>query len=179
MAIRPSVLCRTLQSRSPLLTTHPLLSPRIAHARPLQPFVRFASRRVYEPRPPPRYNRKRKSNAQTLLDRATEPLVLSGATVLIILVGSILYHNVERVPISNRLRINFIPAEFEEHLGAIWYQSLVEYLQGRILPADHPASEIVQCVMNRLIPFSGLEGLNWEVKVIDDPGVRNAFIFPG
>lgn len=50
---------------------------------------------------------------------------------------------------------------------------------GENTTADHPASEIVQCVMNRLIPFSGLEGLNWEVKVIDDPGVRNAFIFPG
>ena len=37
---------------------------------------------------------------------------------------------------------------------------------------------MVQRVLNRLIPHSGLQGEEWEIHVIDDPE-KNAFVIPG
>ena len=38
---------------------------------------------------------------------------------------------------------------------------------------------MVNKVLERLIPAAGLEGQNWEVRVIDDPEQKNAFVLPG
>ena len=38
---------------------------------------------------------------------------------------------------------------------------------------------MVNKVLQRLIPAAGLEGQNWEVKVINDPEQKNAFVLPG
>lgn len=38
---------------------------------------------------------------------------------------------------------------------------------------------MVNKVLARLIPAAGLEGQNWEVKVIDAPEQMNAFVLPG
>lgn len=52
--------------------------------------------------------------------------------------------------------------------------------QGRILPPSHPQHKLVQRVLNRLIPHSGLptQTNNWEVHVIKDEQ-KNAFVIPG
>lgn len=34
-------------------------------------------------------------------------------------------------------------------------------------------------VMGRLIPFSGMQGEDWQVFVVDDPHMQNAFVLPG
>jgi predicted Zn-dependent protease len=52
----------------------------------------------------------------------------------------------------------------------------------RILPEWDPRTVRVRRVMERLIPFSGLveeEGEKWEVYVVDDPRMVNAFVLPG
>ncbi len=49
----------------------------------------------------------------------------------------------------------------------------------RILPPSHPSSRLVNRVMSRLIPVSGLAEQQWEVRVIDDPEQKNAFVIPG
>ena len=51
--------------------------------------------------------------------------------------------------------------------------------RGRILPSSHPDSKLVQKVMKRLIPASGLEGQEWEIYVINDKKTMNAFVIPG
>lgn len=88
------------------------------------------------------------------------------------------YVNLERVPISNRLRFNCVPATFEEQQGKQALQQIVQEYQGKVLPSYHPDSKIVNKVLKRLIPASGMENLEWEVNVIDDPE-QNAFVLPG
>ncbi|KAK1828297.1 putative mitochondrial metalloendopeptidase oma1 protein [Podospora conica] len=46
------------------------------------------------------------------------------------------------------------------------------------LPGWHPASRRVRRVLDRLLPFSGLEGEAWEVFVIPT-AEQNAFVLPG
>lgn len=48
----------------------------------------------------------------------------------------------------------------------------------RILPDDHPATEICKRVVARLGPATGLEGVNWRIYVIDE-AIPNAFVIPG
>ncbi|KAL8796345.1 MAG: hypothetical protein Q9195_001252 [Heterodermia aff. obscurata] len=49
----------------------------------------------------------------------------------------------------------------------------------KILPPDHPDSRMVQRVLDRLIPASGLSREGWEVRVIADQEQQNAFVLPG
>ncbi|KAK0511643.1 hypothetical protein JMJ35_006216 [Cladonia borealis] len=49
----------------------------------------------------------------------------------------------------------------------------------KVLPPNHPDSRLVNRVLQKLVPASGLGGLNWEVRVIDDPAQKNAFVLPG
>ncbi|KAK4691541.1 hypothetical protein P7C71_g5481, partial [Lecanoromycetidae sp. Uapishka_2] len=49
----------------------------------------------------------------------------------------------------------------------------------RVLPPNHPYSRQVNRVVDRLIPESGYEDAEWEVRVIDDPEQKNAFVVPG
>ena len=49
----------------------------------------------------------------------------------------------------------------------------------QILPPQHPDSRMVQRVLDRLIPASGLSHEGWEVKVIGDKSQKNAFVLPG
>ena len=59
------------------------------------------------------------------------------------------------------------------------YETTMRDYEGYVLPPSHPDSKLVNKVMGRLIVAAGLEGENWEVKVIDDPNQQNAFVLPG
>ena len=59
------------------------------------------------------------------------------------------------------------------------YRSVMRLYEREILPPSHPHSEMVNKVLARLVTAAGLEGQNWEVKVIDDPKQSNAFVLPG
>lgn len=59
----------------------------------------------------------------------------------------------------------------------MYQQALREY-NGKILPPHTKEHRMVQRVLDRLIPHSGLDGETWEVSVIDD-SLKNAFVIPG
>lgn len=87
--------------------------------------------------------------------------------------------NLERVPVSGRLRFNCIAEKWEERIGARAYEQLLQQYGTQIFPSRHPSSQMVQRVMERLTPVSGAGGASWEVVVIDDPEMVNAFVIPG
>ncbi|THY34900.1 hypothetical protein D6D01_01771 [Aureobasidium pullulans] len=96
------------------------------------------------------------------------------------LCGAFYVYNLEVVPVSGRRRFNIISAASEQQSGEELYQQVMSEYQGRILPPSHPQHKLVQRVLNRLIPHSGLptETNNWEVHVIKDEQ-KNAFVIPG
>ncbi|KAH0396619.1 hypothetical protein KCU89_g9122, partial [Aureobasidium melanogenum] len=94
--------------------------------------------------------------------------------------GGFYIYNLEVVPVSGRRRFNIVSASTEQQSGQELYQQVIQEYQGRILPPSHPQHKLVQRVLNRLIPHSGLpaETNNWEVHVIKDEQ-KNAFVIPG
>ena len=127
------------------------------------------------PRRPPRYNRF--SNVRTLW--YTSPAFRYGIGATGAGVGVFYYANLEEVPISGRRRFNCFSSQFEEQLGQQSMQAVLQEFRGRVLPPNHPQSKMVNRVLQRLIPASGMEHLHWEVRVIDDPDQINAFVMPG
>lgn len=87
--------------------------------------------------------------------------------------------NLERVPVSGRLRFNCIPKKLEQQIGEILHQEILKQYNGRVVPPDHPDSQMVERVMEKLIPASGLEGHKWETVVIKDDRQKNAFVLTG
>ena len=87
--------------------------------------------------------------------------------------------NMETVPVSGRRRFNWVSPDKEEQLGLQQFHQVVQQFRGQILPAWHPNTKMVQRVLDRLIPASGLANQAWEVYVIDDPSQMNAFVIPG
>ena len=93
--------------------------------------------------------------------------------------GFFYYTNLERVPVSGRLRFNCVPESFLEKRGQDGLQMIMQEYGSRVLPPHHPYSRLVNRVLQKLIPASGLDGLQWEVRVIDAPAEKNAFVMPG
>lgn len=95
-------------------------------------------------------------------------------------VGGVYVYNLETVPVSGRRRFNVISAEFEKQQGDQMYQETLQEYREQLLPPHHPKVQMVQRVLDRLIPHSGLssEQNRWEVHVIDD-NTKNAFVIPG
>ena len=88
-------------------------------------------------------------------------------------------YNIEKVPVSGRRRFNWVSPANEEEMGKQQYAQVLREFQGQILPRWHPYTMMVQRVLDRLIPASGLEGQDWEIHVIDDKEQMNAFVIPG
>ena len=86
--------------------------------------------------------------------------------------------NVERVPVSGRLRFNCISEEYEANLGKMSYQQTMQAYRGAILNPRDPRHQLVGKVLTKLISSSELKG-DWEYHVIDDPDEVNAFVIPG
>lgn len=87
--------------------------------------------------------------------------------------------NVDRVPVSGRLRFNCVPDQFEQRMGALWHEQILEDFRDHVLPPEHPYSRMVEKVMERLVPVIGEDGRRWEAVVIDDRREMNAFVIPG
>ncbi|KAF2714659.1 hypothetical protein K504DRAFT_469098 [Pleomassaria siparia CBS 279.74] len=95
--------------------------------------------------------------------------------------GFYVYH-LETVPVSGRRRFNMISPAFEAYVGKMSVEEIKKEYQGRILPEEDVRVQQVKKVLDRLIPFAqqaGLQDVNWEVHVIDDPKQMNAFVVPG
>jgi metalloendopeptidase OMA1, mitochondrial len=58
------------------------------------------------------------------------------------------------------------------------YEQTMQEFGRKLMPSYSKEHRMVERVMERLIPHSGLEGEQWEVHVIDDP-MQNAFVIPG
>ncbi|EXF75425.1 peptidase family M48 [Colletotrichum fioriniae PJ7] len=107
----------------------------------------------------------------------------AGTAVVAVLAGvAFVYFNTQTVPVSGRRRFNCYSEASVETLSAQQVKRViydVESQGGRFLPSWDPRVLMVQRVMRRLIPVSGLEDQDWEVRVIDDPTTLNAFVLPG
>lgn len=96
-----------------------------------------------------------------------------------VLVGGIYISNLETVPVSGRRRFNIISERVDENLAEqIKRETLAEY-RNRVLSPWDKRHLMVERVLERLIPASGLPNKSWEVHVIDDPSQKNAFVLPG
>ncbi|RPB02226.1 hypothetical protein L873DRAFT_497058 [Choiromyces venosus 120613-1] len=93
--------------------------------------------------------------------------------------GTFYVYNLETVPVSGRRRFNFFSPEMEAQMAQQAYAEVKGSYQGQILSSYHPTTRYVKRVMDRLVPVSGLQDLNWEVFVIKDDSVKNAFVIPG
>lgn len=88
-------------------------------------------------------------------------------------------YNLERVPVSGRLRFNCISDQWEKAGAMQHHERLLREYRGKILPSGHPSSRMVQMVIDRLAPVTGAGDVSWEAVVIDDPDTVNAFVTSG
>ncbi|OLL24654.1 Mitochondrial metalloendopeptidase OMA1 [Neolecta irregularis DAH-3] len=79
---------------------------------------------------------------------------------------------------TGRCRFIDMSPEEEQELSKVAYREIMTRYRNQILPGNHPTSRFVSNVAQRIIKVSGLEGLRWEIHVIDSPE-KNAFILPG
>ncbi|KAK5628791.1 hypothetical protein RRF57_004506 [Xylaria bambusicola] len=106
-------------------------------------------------------------------------------TVIAISVGGAVifyFSNIQTVPVSGRRRFNCyseakVIAAGEAQAKRIEWE--LERAGKRFLDDWDWRTRLVRKVMQRLIPVSGMEDSQWEIKVIDDPHTANAFVLPG
>ena len=71
-------------------------------------------------------------------------------------VGVFYISNIETVPVSGRRRFNVFSPAFEARTAQQLYQRTMDEFRGRILPDNHPYTQTVRRVMERLITVSGM-----------------------
>ncbi|KAI0420676.1 peptidase family M48-domain-containing protein [Xylaria grammica] len=106
-------------------------------------------------------------------------------TVIVLSVGGAVvfyFMNIQTVPVSGRQRFNCygeakMRATGEAQAKRIEWE--IERAGGRFLDDWDWRTRLVKKVMRRLIPVSGMEDSEWEIRVIDDPNTANAFVLPG
>ena len=172
-AIQPLKAFRAPSSISPILRTLP--------PRPLLPrksFRPLSQRGPQRPQQRPQYNRF--GRPQAVYDLwLTSPYFRYGVGAVGLGGGTFYILNLEKVPVTGRRRFNCYSPAQEKAMAESVYQMLMQDYGQDILPPSHPDSKLVNKVMGRLIVAAGLEGENWEVKVINDPNQQNAFVLPG
>ena len=146
------------------------------HARP-KPFIRHASQWGSRPQ----YNRfNRVQNIYGVWN--TSPAFRIGTGVVIIGGVVFYYNNLEQVPVSGRWRFNCISPSTETSISEQSMQSVLSEYRGKILSTHDRRTVQVQRVLERLIPVaeqgSGSD-TKWELHVIDEPSIQNAFVLPG
>ena len=139
-----------------------------------QPRYGFGGR----PRQQPQYQRFSRTHSLRYLWQTSQGFRYGVGATGTATVGFVGY-NLETVPVSGRLRFNWVSPVYEEQMGQQQFQQVIQEFGPRILPSWHPHTQMVRRVLDRLIPSSGLEGNEWEVYVIDDKSQINAFVIPG
>jgi metalloendopeptidase OMA1, mitochondrial len=158
-----------------------LPSSRIAaRVRSFQP-VRQNRHASYQRFPGPdgrQYSRSGPAEKLLFLWANYRPVIVGTGTV-----GGVFYvYNLEEVPITGRRRFNCLSPETEKQvLGDAGYEDLLREYRGKILPENHPNTQMVKRVVERLLPAVGDLGTEteWAVHVIDEPNEKNAFVVPG
>ena len=67
-------------------------------------------------------------------------------------------------------------------MGRMSYEQVMNRYRGQVLPKSDPRNRMVERVLQRIVESNGLQGREkwgWEVRVIDDEEVVNAFVLPG
>ena len=161
--------------RSPLIPTftRPTILTRstLIRLQSQYPFPRGLSQK-------PQYNRFSRVQAAKTLWK-TSPAFRLVAGVIVGSTTTFIVYNIEKTPISGRRRFNWVSAQYEQEMGKLQYQQIMQEYQRSILPDSHPHVKMVRKVLKKLIPNSNLEGQEWEVHVIHDPTLMNAFVIPG
>lgn len=105
----------------------------------------------------------------------------SKGMVIIVVVGGVVFYfsNIEEVPVSGRRRFNCYSDEAVEEDGKTYYKMIMDDArqQGALVPSWDRRAKMVSRVMERLIPQSGLDGADWEVNVLESPGMC-AYVTP-
>ena len=101
--------------------------------------------------------------------------------LLVVGVGGGVFYvaNLEQVPFTGRRRFNVVSSELEKQISTASYEGILQQYSGKILPPNHPYTEMAARVVERLLPASGLASEEWRVHVINEPGEVNAFVIPG
>ncbi|KAI1454522.1 hypothetical protein F4805DRAFT_321001 [Annulohypoxylon moriforme] len=145
--------------------------------------------------PGPRETRNYNHDPQYRLSQA-KPLITSSrlrkvarspslhTVVVLSVLGAVVFYfsNIQTVPVSGRRRFNCFSDETVEAASKAQVKRLiweVERSGGRFLSDWDPRVIMVKRVMRKLIPVSGMEDADWEIRVIDDPRTVNAFVLPG
>ncbi|KAI3944418.1 hypothetical protein MKW98_006579 [Papaver atlanticum] len=110
----------------------------------------------------------------------------------------------ERIPYSKRIHLILLSKDYEKKIGeSAFYDLIYETYKGKLLPGRHPKSVRVRLITNHIlvglqrqlrhdqvgsdngqakkgsnVTTQHLEGLQWEVAVIDDPEEVNAYSYP-
>ncbi|KAL5090238.1 hypothetical protein Trisim1_004432 [Trichoderma cf. simile WF8] len=148
-------------------------------------FVSISSRSIHDDA------HERLRNAKPLVPNALAGKFTSAGTgrnsralVVVSVVAAVTFYlyNSQTVPVTGRRRFNFlsdalVAQAYSRAADAIVRQ--VEEQGGHFLSDWDPRTMIVQRVMKRLIPVSGMDDLKWEVRVIADSRTANAFVIPG
>ncbi|KAI5290395.1 T-complex protein 1 subunit theta [Ascosphaera aggregata] len=91
--------------------------------------------------------------------------------------------NLDRVPMTGRLRFNVISNDFEKVLGDWQFEDALEECRGKFLPPSHPWVIHVKHVTSRILAAHqhepDMKEFNFRVFVIDAPNEFNAFVLPG
>ncbi|CUS09896.1 unnamed protein product [Tuber aestivum] len=136
-------------------------------------------RAVFMRRPPTYQYQKFRSREQLVRHLWGDPNFRRFVGVVILGGGVFYVYNLETVPVSGRRRFNIFSAEMEAQIAQQAYAEVKENYRGQILSSYHPTTRYVKRVMDRLVPVSGLGDLKWEVFVIKDDSIKNAFVIPG
>ncbi|KAJ3062196.1 hypothetical protein HK102_008846, partial [Quaeritorhiza haematococci] len=92
--------------------------------------------------------------------------------------GTYYRRHLEVVPISGRLRFIDMDPPQEESLSKKAYAEIMMQYGDAILPVDHPYTQLVRKVTERIIKVIETDAPSWEVYVVDSPQ-RNAFVLLG
>jgi predicted Zn-dependent protease len=82
----------------------------------------------------------------------------------------------QAVPITGRKAFNPLPVSYDVEIGRAAYDQAVE---GGALITSGPELAMVQQVMDDLVAVADDPGYEWEVRLIDDDQMVNAFALPG
>jgi Zn-dependent protease with chaperone function len=150
------------------------------------PLLRPAPSRAYQRLPfdrsGPQYKRfgAARGGVASLFARwAARPTFYRDVGLLTAGTGTVYVLNLEEVPVSGRRRFNVVSAQMEESLAASTVAEIQQQYGSQILADGDARVRLVRRVLQRLLPYApGVEGLQWEVTVIESPE-ENAFVVPG